>query len=87
MGDWNRLYEACKNATGRDVNDVWEVMEVVEELHEKNIMLEAELSKLNLTAVSGRSEQVNCIHKTSRLRLIGRNLTCLDCKTTWRQLT
>lgn len=37
--------------------------------------------------VSRRSEQVNCIHDTSRLRIIGSNLTCLDCKTTWRQLT
>ena len=37
--------------------------------------------------VSRRSEQVNCIHKTSKLRIIGRNLTCLDCKTTWGQLT
>lgn len=46
-----------------------------------------EIQALSQHDVSRRSEQVDCIHKTSRLRIIGRNLTCLDCKTTWRQLT
>lgn len=33
--------------------------------------------------VSGRSEQLACIHKLERLRLIGGNITCLDCQSIW----
>ena len=38
---------------------------------------------LSLFAVSGRSEQLACIHNLERLRLIGGNITCLDCQSTW----
>ena len=33
--------------------------------------------------VSWRSEQLACIHKLERLRLIGGNITCLDCQSIW----
>ena len=33
--------------------------------------------------VSVRSEQLACIHNVERLRLIGGNITCLDCQSTW----
>lgn len=64
------------------INKIWYQMNMKEITSEQ-----ARQQVLDLFAVSRRSEQVNCIHKTSRLRIIGRNLICLDCKTTWRQLT
>ena len=57
MGDWDRLVESCKIATGREVNDHWEVMEVVDELHNKVLELESELGRLNKPVVS------NCAFK------------------------
>ena len=33
--------------------------------------------------VSVRIEQLSCIHNIERLRLIGGNITCLDCQSTW----
>lgn len=55
-----------------------------------DFMRDASIEKLKqvnknfaLADVSGRSEQLACIHDVTRLRLIGRNITCLDCKSTW----
>ena len=45
MSDWSRLAESCKEATGKEVTDIWEVMEVVDELDIKISKLETELSK------------------------------------------
>jgi hypothetical protein len=58
MGDWNRVVESCKEATGRTVEDNWDVMEVVDELSSKIGRLEQELSKLRQDAVSNRREQL-----------------------------
>lgn len=44
---------------------------------------ERELKNMQLGAVSGRSEQLACIHNVESLRLIGGNIICLDCKSTW----
>jgi hypothetical protein len=40
---------------------------------------------LLLLDVVGRSEQLVCIHDLTRLRLIGNNITCLDCGSTWKK--
>lgn len=45
--------------------------------------LEAQIQALRQPPVSGRSEQLACIHNLERLRLIGSNITCLDCQSTW----
>ena len=44
---------------------------------------EAAKEILRLFGVVGRSEQLACIHKLERLRLIGGNITCLDCQSIW----
>lgn len=48
----------------------------------QNIIDELEVA-LRQPLVSGRSEQLACIHNLERLRLIGGNITCLDCQSTW----
>jgi hypothetical protein len=56
-------------------------------VHEDNFNDVADdiLSKLSQHDVSGRSEQLVCIHDLTRLRLIGNNITCLDCGSTWKK--
>ena len=44
---------------------------------------QSELKNCSIPDVVGRSEQLACIHDVTRLRLIGKNITCLDCQTTW----
>jgi hypothetical protein len=57
--------------------DEWDAMV------ERITFLEAENQALRQSCVVGRSEQLACIHDVTRLRLIGANITCLDCQTTW----
>ena len=49
---------------------------------ELNELIEREVA-LRIHDVVGRSEQLACIHKLERLRLIGGNITCLDCQSIW----
>ena len=42
-----------------------------------------QVKSLTIHDVVGRSEQLACIHHLERLRLIGGNITCLDCQSTW----
>ena len=56
MGNWNRVVESCKQATGRIVEDNWDVMEVVDELSSKISRLEQELSKFHQPTV------IACLH-------------------------
>jgi hypothetical protein len=63
-----------------------EVNKILERLSMEVISLDearAEMRILGLFNVVGRSEQLACIHDVTRLRLIGKNITCLDCQTTW----
>lgn len=46
-------------------------------------IIEALNEALRIHDVVGRSEQLACIHKLERLRLIGGNITCLDCQSIW----
>lgn len=76
MGDWDRLVESCKIATGREVNDHWEVMEVVDELHNKVLELESELGRLHQNIIK-------CHHYHYEWKSDGQggNLKyCNDCK-------
>jgi len=62
--------------TGKTADD-WDALE------KRVSELEAENQALRQPTVIGRSEQLACIHDVTRLRLIGGNITCLDCQTTW----
>ena len=46
MSDWNRLYEACKDATGKEIDDIYDAHLVVEELDFEVRRLKAELAKV-----------------------------------------
>lgn len=35
MGDWDRLHNACKDATGKEIEDLFDASQVVEELSSK----------------------------------------------------
>ena len=35
MGDWDRLYSACKDATGKEIEDIFDASQIVEELNGK----------------------------------------------------
>ena len=50
-----------------------------------NAYLEGYNQALSLGGVVGRSEQLVCVHDVTRLRLVGKNITCLDCGTTWKK--
>jgi hypothetical protein len=56
MSIWNDLVESCRDAVGREVNDLNDVADVVDELNREVCRLKKELSKLHQPTVS---EQVN----------------------------
>jgi hypothetical protein len=56
----------------------------IQKLFDKAIK-EAVTEALRIHDVVGRSEQLVCIHDLTRLRLIGNNITCLDCGSTWKK--
>lgn len=56
MGDWNRVYNACKDATGKEVDDNWDVHLVIEELDAKVRQREEELNTLRIANVVQQSE-------------------------------
>lgn len=43
MGNWDRLYNACKDATGTEIEDTYDAHLVVEELDSKCKILEKEI--------------------------------------------
>lgn len=54
MSDWSRLYDACKDATGTEITDIYDAHLVVEELDDKCRKLTKENDLLR--SVSKRSE-------------------------------
>jgi hypothetical protein len=58
MGDWNRVHRACKEALNIEVNDMFEVSEVIEKLASDK---EALQQQLTLTDVSHRRELLNAL--------------------------
>ena len=36
--------------------------------------------------ISEERAELVCIHDIEQLRIVGRNITCLDCKRTWKQI-
>ena len=52
MSDWSRLYDACKDATGTEITDIYDAHLVVEELDDKCRKLTKENDLLRSVSVS-----------------------------------
>ena len=72
----NKLTELIDGVNSGDID-------TLADLQRELIYLRSEIQALRIHDVVGRSEQLACIHKLERLRLIGGNITCLDCQSIW----
>jgi len=46
MSDWQRLYDACKDATGEEINDIYDAHLVVEKLDSKCCSLSRQIERM-----------------------------------------
>jgi len=60
MGDWNRVHRACKEALNIEVNDMFEVSEVIEKLASDKEALQQQLI-LSGVSHSMTGDGMNCL--------------------------
>lgn len=81
----NELIKLIKSVqpTGRMGNNnepVWNA----EKVYGLMVKAQQQVNSVDLADVGGN--EVACDHPTDRIRLIGRNITCLNCKKTWKEI-
>jgi hypothetical protein len=74
MGDWDRLHSACKDATGKEIEDLFDASQIIEELDSKCKNLE-EKNKEHLKSLMRLYEQFKIWYSRSRNDAVDQ---CLD---------
>lgn len=63
---------------------VWKAMDGYGDYRER----EADLKNCSMpdVVISEERDELICIHNVNQLRIVGKNIFCLDCKRNWRQI-